>query len=48
VLYFEPEGGQTYIHELRIDSAGEFIDKWPRGFFEERYEDLFDEPRMGD
>ena len=48
VLYFEPEGGQTFVHELRIDSAGEFIDKWPRGFFEERYEDLFDEPRVGD
>jgi hypothetical protein len=48
VLYFEPEGGQTYIHELRIDGTGEFIDKWPRGFFEERYEDLFDVPRMGD
>jgi predicted ATPase len=48
VLYFEPEGGQTFIHELRIDSTGEFIDKWPRGFFEERYEDLFDVPRMGD
>jgi|JI8StandDraft_1071087.scaffolds.fasta_scaffold12796_2 hypothetical protein len=47
VLYFEPDEGQTYVHELRVTDEGEFMDKWPKGFFEERYEDLFDEPRMG-
>jgi hypothetical protein len=26
---------------LRIDDTGEFIDRWPRGFFEERAEELF-------
>ena len=44
VLYFNssPEGSTT-VKRLRISKDGEFMDRWPRGFFEERYEDLFDE-----
>ncbi len=30
--------------DLRLDSEGDFIDKWPNGFFNERMELLFDEP----
>ena len=26
---------------LRVDREGEFIDRWPKGFFEERAEELF-------
>lgn len=43
VLYFEPENGKTWLHEIRIGSDGEFIDRWPKGFFDERDEDIFGE-----
>jgi len=50
VLYFNPvweKGnfdepvGVTRVHEIRIDSYGEFLDPWPRGFFAERDDELF-------
>lgn len=34
-----PDGLQIKL--LRVDSEGEFIDRWPGGFFEERGEELF-------
>jgi len=44
VLYFEPQGdGSTKVKRLRVSSQGEFLDRWPRGFFEERGKELFDE-----
>ncbi|MCP8713364.1 DUF3696 domain-containing protein, partial [Streptomyces sp. AC04842] len=44
VLYFEPkEKGTTDVHQLRISDDGDFIDKWPRGFFMERDAELWDE-----
>lgn len=44
VLYFDPQDdGSTKVKRLRVSSQGEFIDRWPRGFFEERGKDLFDE-----
>lgn len=41
VLYVvsEPEG--VRVHRLRIDEYGEFVDPWPKGFFEERAKELF-------
>ncbi|MEJ5898340.1 AAA family ATPase [Aquabacterium sp. G14] len=44
VLYVDPkpEGGSTVKH-LRISRKGGFIDRWPNGFFEERWTELFDE-----
>jgi len=41
VYYAEHDGGTTKYSRLRIDETGEFIDRWPRGFFEERAEELF-------
>jgi hypothetical protein len=51
VVYVEPgdeqavEGGQrpaaVSLRHLRIDETGEFMDRWPKGFFEERAEELF-------
>ena len=37
------DGMPTPLHlkHLRIDETGEFLDRWPRGFFEERAEELF-------
>jgi len=41
VLYVEPGDEGTCIKELRIDTHGRFIDEWPQGFFEERFDELF-------
>src|SRR5207245_996145 len=52
VVYVEPgdeqdrlEGDQrppaVRLRHLRIDETGECLDRWPRGFFEERAEELF-------
>lgn len=44
VNYFEPlPDGSTKVHILRISKAGDFLDRWPNGFFEERGQELFDE-----
>lgn len=44
VLYFEPKGdGSTAIRQLRVTRGGDFMDRWPSGFFEERDRELFDE-----
>jgi hypothetical protein len=44
VLYFEPSpSGVTRVKELRVSQDGEFMDRWPRGFFAERDQELFDE-----
>lgn len=41
VYYIDQVDGQVVAHRLRIDETGEFIDRWPKGFFEERAEELF-------
>jgi hypothetical protein len=44
VLYVDKlEDGSSKIFPLRISSDGEFIDRWPNGFFTERDGELFDE-----
>lgn len=44
VLYFDPqEDGSTQIRQLRVTRLGDFKDRWPNGFFEERGRELFDE-----
>lgn len=44
VVYFEPQpNGTTAVKRLRISQDGEFLDRWPRGFFTERDSELFDE-----
>jgi len=44
VLYFNPSpDGTTTVKRLRISEDGEFMDRWPRGFFGERDQELFDE-----
>ena len=44
VLYFDPlPDGSTAIRQLRISRGGDFMDRWPAGFFEERDRELFDE-----
>ncbi|WP_164104426.1 DUF3696 domain-containing protein [Candidatus Laterigemmans baculatus] len=41
VNYLEPAEEGTKIMRLRIDDDGEFVDRWPHGFFDERAEELF-------
>jgi hypothetical protein len=44
VLYFDPSiDGHTTVKRLRISNGGEFMDRWPHGFFAERDAELFDE-----
>jgi predicted ATPase len=44
VLYFEPQiNGETKVKRLRVSDDGDFLDRWPNGFFSERDQDLFDE-----
>jgi hypothetical protein len=41
VIYVEGGDGGVRFRPLRVDREGEFIDRWPKGFFEERAEELF-------
>lgn len=41
IVYFHPGTNGSEPHWIRLDDAGRFLDPWPAGFFEERYEDLF-------
>ncbi len=41
VIYVESTDDGVRFRPLRVDREGEFIDRWPKGFFEERAEELF-------
>jgi predicted ATPase len=41
VVYVWQKNGSTNAQRLKITDEGEFMDKWPNGFFEERAEELF-------
>ncbi|MCY3840560.1 MAG: DUF3696 domain-containing protein, partial [Gammaproteobacteria bacterium] len=41
VVYMDQVNGEAQAMRLRIDETGEFIDRWPHGFFEERDDELF-------
>jgi hypothetical protein len=41
VIYVEPGDKGVKVSPIRIDETGEFIDRWPKGFFEERVDELF-------
>ena len=41
VVYLDQVDGEVQATRLRIDETGEFIDRWPHGFFEERSDELF-------
>ena len=44
ILYFDPSPtGVTHVRRIRIGEDGDFLDRWPRGFFGERDQELFDE-----
>lgn len=41
VLYVEQNDGGVQIRPLRFDDDGDFIDTWPGGFFDERFEEQY-------
>ncbi|WP_318556075.1 DUF3696 domain-containing protein [Geobacter anodireducens] len=41
VLYVSPNENGAKLMELRLDEHGDFMDQWPDGFFEDRYDDIF-------
>jgi hypothetical protein len=41
VIYVESFDDGVGFRALRVDKEGEFLDRWPKGFFEERAEELF-------
>ena len=41
VIYFEQAADALKLTSLRIAADGDFIDRWPRGFFAERVKELF-------
>jgi predicted ATPase len=41
VIYVESGGQGVRFRPLRVDAEGEFRDRWPNGFFEERAGELF-------
>ncbi len=41
VVFVERVDGEIRATPLRIDDTGEFIDRWPQGFFDERDDELF-------
>lgn len=41
VVYVTCVEGETRLTELSVDEEGEFVDRWPKGFFAERAEELF-------
>ncbi|WP_421440115.1 AAA family ATPase [Agrobacterium tumefaciens] len=41
VIYVENTPGGVLFRQLRVDSDGDFADRWPNGFFAERAEELF-------
>ena len=41
VNYLHPTDEGLFVTRLRINKDGDFIDKWPSGFFDERAKELF-------
>ena len=41
VYYIQSEGPQTQMIKLRVSEDGDFLDRWPNGFFDERTDELF-------
>jgi len=41
-IYFIEQGDEGIsCHSIRVDQEGDFIERWPHGFFAERAEELF-------
>lgn len=41
LLYVDAHRGKTFIRELQLDTNGKLRSRWPNGFFEESYKEMF-------
>ncbi len=41
IYFFDSNEEGIVISKIRVDEDGDFLDRWPRGFFQERMEELF-------
>ncbi len=41
LLYIDTHKGKTFIRELELDKDGSLLSRWPSGFFEESYNEMF-------
>jgi hypothetical protein len=41
VLYVDPSRSGSVVSRLRLNDHGDFVDDWPRGFFEEAFNEVF-------
>src|SRR5574344_135164 len=41
IIYVDKDTAGATCLNLRLDESGNFIDKWPNGFFEESFEEIF-------
>jgi hypothetical protein len=41
VIYVESNDEGVQFHKIRVNKKGNFLDRWPSGFFEERGDELF-------
>lgn len=42
VLHVERRPDGVQVRRLRVDDRGEFMDRWPNGFFDERYGEIYE------
>ena len=41
IHFIEQRDGVVWVSSIRVNEDGEFLDRWPKGFFTERAEELF-------
>ena len=41
VLYVESHAEGVRVRRLQVDERGEFVDSWPKGFFDERFAEIY-------
>ena len=41
IIYVDKDETGSVCYSIKLDENGDFIDKWPNGFFEESFEELF-------
>jgi len=40
IYFFESNEGVGSVKKIRVDERGKFIDRWPQGFFDERFGEI--------
>ena len=41
VIYVQSDPDGVRIRRLKVDERGEFLDSWPKGFFDERFAEIY-------